>query len=51
MSFTVRPAFTLNLNQIIVGTIRFGKYDGIHACLTAATTTDKVKLNHYFTKQ
>lgn len=38
----MRPAFTFNLNQIIVGSIKFGKYDGIHACLTAATTTDKV---------
>lgn len=44
MSFSVRPAFTFNLNQIIVGSIKFGKYDGIHACLTAATSTDKVIL-------
>lgn len=42
MSFSVWPAFSFNLNRMIIGNIKFGKYDGIHACLTAATTSDKV---------
>lgn len=42
MSFTVNPVFSFRLNQTIVGQIKFGKFDGIHVCLTAATSTDKV---------
>lgn len=42
MSFNVWPAFSFNLNRIIVGSVKFGKYDGIHVCLTAVTSTDKV---------
>lgn len=46
MSFTVNPAFSLNLNRILVGKVKFGKYDGIHVCLTAVTSTDKVILHN-----
>lgn len=42
MSFNIWPAFSFNLNRIIVGSVKFGKYDGIHVCLTAVTSTDKV---------
>lgn len=42
MSFNLWPAFAFNLNRIIVGSVKFGKYDGIHVCLTAVTSTDKV---------
>lgn len=39
----VRPVFTLELNyKIIGGLVTVGKYDGIHPCITAATTADKV---------
>lgn len=44
MSFTVNPVFSFRLNQTIVGQIKFGKFDGIHVCLTAATSTDKVSI-------
>lgn len=43
MNFIIKPVFSFNLNQEIIGNIKFGKYDGIHECLTAATITDKVK--------
>ena len=43
MSFSLNPVFSFRLNQTIVGQIKFGKFDGIHVCLTAATSTDKVK--------
>ncbi|KAK7870413.1 hypothetical protein R5R35_003747 [Gryllus longicercus] len=37
------PLFTLNLNhKILPGRVTIGKYDGSHACLTVATTADKV---------
>lgn len=42
MSFNISSAFSFNLNRIIVGSVKFGKYDGIHVCLTAVTSTDKV---------
>lgn len=45
MSFNVWPAFSFNLDRIIVGSVKFGKYDGIHVCLTAVTSTDKVILH------
>lgn len=46
MSFNIWPAFSFNLNRIIVGSVKFGKYDGIHVCLTAVTSTDKVISMH-----
>lgn len=42
MSFALNPVFSFRLNQAIVGQIKFGKFDGIHVCLTAATSTDRV---------
>lgn len=42
MSFSLSPVFSFRLNQTIVGQIKFGKFDGIHVCLTAATSTEKV---------
>lgn len=36
------PIFTLQFNhRILPGRVTIGKYDGSHACLTAATTGDK----------
>lgn len=46
MSFTLNPAFSFNLNRILVGSIKFGRFDGIHVCLTAVTSTDKVILHN-----
>lgn len=46
MSFTLNPAFSFNLNRILVGTVKFGRFDGIHVCLTAVTSTDKVILHN-----
>lgn len=45
MSFSLNPVFSFRLNQSIVGQIKFGKYDGIHVCLTAATSTDKILIH------
>lgn len=45
MSFSLNPVFSFRLNQSIVGQIKFGKYDGIHVCLTAATATDKILIH------
>ncbi len=42
MNFSLNPVFSFRLNQNIVGQLKFGKYDGIHVCLTAATSSDKV---------
>lgn len=50
MSFTLNPAFSFNLNRILVGNVKFGKYDGIHVCLTAVTSTDKVILHNPYKK-
>ncbi len=37
------PIFTLNLNQkALPSRVAVGEYDGQHACLTAATTAEKV---------
>lgn len=46
MSFTLNPAFSFNLNRILVGSVKFGRFDGIHVCLTAVTSTDKVILHN-----
>ena len=38
------PIFTLNLNQkVLPGRVTVGEYDGKQACLTAATTAEKVR--------
>lgn len=42
MNFSLNPVFSFKLNQNIVSQLKFGKYDGIHVCLTAATSSDKV---------
>ncbi|XP_037037764.1 Bardet-Biedl syndrome 2 protein homolog [Bradysia coprophila] len=42
MNFSLNPVFSFRLNQNIVSQLKFGKYDGIHVCLTAATSSDKV---------
>ncbi|XP_046985484.1 Bardet-Biedl syndrome 2 protein homolog isoform X1 [Schistocerca americana] len=40
------PVFTINLNhKILPGLVTIGKYDGTHACLTAATTADQVLIH------
>lgn len=44
--FNVWPAFSFNLNRVIVGRVKFGKYDGIHVCLTAVTSTDKASISN-----
>lgn len=45
MEKQIRPVFTLELGyKIVAGLVTIGKYDGTHACLTAATTTDKARL-------
>lgn len=49
-SFSIQPAFSFNLNRILVGNVKFGKYDGIHVCLTAVTSTDKVILHNPYKK-
>ena len=37
------PAFTVNLNhKLIGGKVTIGRYDGVHPCITASTTADKV---------
>lgn len=46
MAFTLNPAFSFNLNRILVGSVKFGRFDGIHVCLTAVTSTDKVILHN-----
>lgn len=46
MSFSINPVFSFSLNRILVGSVKFGKYDGIHVCLTAVTSTDKVILHN-----
>lgn len=39
----IQPTFMLELNhKIMPGIVTIGKYDGVHSCLTAATTADKV---------
>lgn len=50
MSFSINPAFSFSLNRILVGSVKFGKYDGIHVCLTAVTSTDKVILHNPYKK-
>ncbi|KAF2366333.1 Ciliary BBSome complex subunit 2 C-terminal domain [Trinorchestia longiramus] len=41
------PAFTVNLNQkLLAGRVTIGRYDGIHPCLTASTTRDKVLIHN-----
>lgn len=50
MSFSVNPSFSFGLNRILVGSVKFGKYDGIHVCLTAVTSTDKVILHNPYKK-
>lgn len=50
MSFTINPSFSFSLNRILVGSVKFGKYDGIHVCLTAVTSTDKVILHNPYRK-
>lgn len=45
MNISIKPVFSFNLNQkTSEAKVTIGKYDGTHACLTAATTADKV--NH-----
>lgn len=50
MSFSINPSFSFSLNRILVGSVKFGKYDGIHVCLTAVTSTDKVILHNPYKK-
>lgn len=46
MSASLPPVFSFRLQHGIRGPIAFGKFDGIHVCLTAATTgTDKVLIH------
>lgn len=46
LSATLPPVFSFRLQHGIRGPIAFGKFDGIHVCLTAATTsTDKVLIH------
>ncbi|KAA0199277.1 hypothetical protein HAZT_HAZT008930 [Hyalella azteca] len=41
------PAFTVNLKQkLLAGRVTIGRYDGIHPCLTASTTRDKVLIHN-----
>lgn len=43
MNLSVKPVFSFNLNhKTTPGIVTIGKYDGTHACLTAATSADKV---------
>lgn len=43
---SLHPVFSFRLNQTIrAGPVAFGKFDGIHVCLTAATSTDKVLIH------
>ncbi|XP_077292762.1 BBSome complex member BBS2-like [Arctopsyche grandis] len=43
----IQPTFMLELNhKIMPGVVTIGKYDGVHACLTAATTADKVIIHN-----
>lgn len=43
MNLSVKPVFSFNLNhKTTAGIVTIGKYDGSHACLTAATSADKV---------
>ncbi len=42
-----KPVFTLNLNQkVLPGRVAIGEYDGRNACLTAATTAEKVFIHN-----
>lgn len=47
MNSTIKPVFSFNLNQkTSESKVTIGKYDGTHACLTAATSADKVSGNY-----
>ncbi|KAM7287673.1 Bardet-Biedl syndrome 2 protein homolog [Ixodes scapularis] len=44
---SLEPVFTFHLNQKIQPRkVTVGKYDGLHACLTAATASDKVLVHN-----
>lgn len=45
MTTAIQPVFSFRLNQTIRGPIHYGKFDGIHVCLTAATSTDRVLIH------
>lgn len=45
MTTSIQPVFSFRLNQTIRGPIHYGKFDGIHVCLTAATSTDRVLIH------
>ncbi|XP_077966943.1 BBSome complex member BBS2-like isoform X2 [Styela clava] len=43
----MKPAFNFKLNhKVHPGTLTIGKYDGIHSCLTAATTAGKIIIHN-----
>lgn len=42
----LKPIFNFKLNhKIHVGMVTVGKYDGVHPCLTAATTAGKILIH------